>query len=51
MEVAVEALSAINELLYRADLSLLSNDLLIHIFHNACELFQSISHLDNIDEW
>ncbi|XP_046621831.1 exportin-6-A isoform X1 [Neodiprion virginianus] len=50
IETAVQALTTINELLYRPSSPSATESLLLQIFQRGIELFQSIEHLESIDE-
>lgn len=50
IETAVQAMTTINELLYRPCSPSVTDRLLLQIFHKAIEIFQSMERLDTIDE-
>ncbi|XP_012256638.2 exportin-6 [Athalia rosae] len=50
IEIAVQALTTINELLYRPCSPSATESLLLQIFQRGIELFQSMEHLESVDE-
>ena len=48
--MAVQAMTTINELLYRPCLPCVTNSLPLQVFQNAIEIFQFMERLDSIDE-
>ena len=48
--MAVQAMTTINELLYRPCSPSVTDRLLLQIFQNAIEIFQFMERLDSIDE-
>lgn len=48
--MVVQAMTTINELLYRSCSPSVTDRLLLQIFHKAIEIFQAMERLDTIDE-